>query len=75
MLYMICVQNIIQPLYSVWCTLPVEVVLQYCHESGHLTEDQSAVVGGPELWQHPIKNLKLARRTVQVRSDTVEMQL
>ena len=40
-------------------TFPVEVVLEDGHERCHLTEDESAVVGGSELGQHPIQNLKL----------------
>ena len=49
-------------------TFPVEVVLKDCHERGHLTEDKGAVVGDSEFWQHPVQDLKLPRRSVQLWS-------
>ena len=48
-------------------TFPVEVVFEYGHECGHLTEDQGAVIGGTKLGQHAIQYLKLARCTIQLR--------
>ncbi len=45
-----------------------EVVLHDGHERGHLTEEQHFVVGGAELWQDAVQQLKLTGGTVQIKS-------
>lgn len=45
-----------------------KVVLHDGHEWGHLTEEQHFVVGGPQLGQDTIQQLKLPRGAVQVRA-------
>lgn len=45
-----------------------EVVLHDGHERGHLTEEQHFVVGGAELWQDAVQQLKLTGGPVQIKS-------
>lgn len=51
-------------------TFPIEEVLHDGHERSHLTEDETAMISGLELGQHPIQHLKLARGSIQLRSRT-----
>lgn len=46
-----------------------KVILHDGHERGHLTEKQHFVVGGPQLGQDAIQQLKLPRSAEQVRSE------
>lgn len=43
-----------------------KVVFHDCHERGHLAEEQHFVVGGPQLGEDSVQDLKLPRSSVQV---------
>lgn len=49
-----------------------EVVLHDGHEGGHLTEEQHLVVGGPQLGQDAVQQLKLPRGAVQLWAGRAE---
>lgn len=43
-----------------------EIVLHDCHKRGHLAKQQDSVVGGLQLWQDAVEELKLSRSAIQL---------